>query len=164
MKKLFYGFAVLAAMASMFMTSCDSKIVSSEAQVDESRSAKVYLSLGIVMSDVVDAKADTLKVESSILVSTSYKGIYGTSTDNYVKRYTVKGSAAELDLPVKASGSDYTITFNPFVYDFTAKGQATRCVYKRKLGNTEVLNGLLPGEVRFVEVTYVSDGVNSNVK
>ncbi len=162
MKKLFYGFAVLALLASsLCFTSCnDDKIISSEDRIDDTRTATVVFSFGIVKSDAPTAKAEAMSGQTKLILKAKYTGIYGSNTDFFTREVVATGTDQTVVVPVSAKSemTSYDIVYSTFADDFTvtAKGETKKCIYK--VDKKETLTGLTPGETRHIEVKYVSDG------
>jgi len=155
MKKVFLGFAAMALAASMFMTSCDNKIVSSEDKIDTTQTAKIIINTGVVQKLGDDAVPMSGQTNVILSATNSALGASAASTGSYLQTVSLNGDKIEIDVPVTSDGVTYTLTFNDFVAPYNDGTNTVNYIYKGALMAGSTVGVLKPGQVLAVKVKYI---------
>lgn len=154
MKKVFLGFAAMALAASMFMTSCDNKIVSSEDKIDTTQTAKIIINTGVVQKQGDDAVPMSGQTNVILSVANNTLGASAASTGSYLQTVSLNGEKIEIDVPVTSDGATYTLTFNDFIAPYNDGANTVNYIYQGKLIDGLAVGALKPGQVTAVKVKY----------
>ena len=154
MKKVFLGFAAMALAASMFMTSCDNKIVSSEDKIDTTQTAKIIINTGVVQKLGDEAVPMSGQANVILSVANNTLGASAASNGSYLQTVSLNGDKIEIDVPVTSDGVTYTLTFNDFVAPYNDGTNTVNYIYKGALIDGLTVGTLKPGQVTAVKVKY----------
>jgi lipoprotein len=158
MKKIVVcAFMFLAAASVSFLAGCsDDKVISSEAMVDETRTATLEFRVKYLSAVTSDGNTyqDVPSARMILTASNEKLGAEGAK-GNFVKDVALAGQFS-VQLPVTSEGVTYTAAFTDFVASYKAGTEdAKDYIYKvTEASVTGDLSNLKPGEYRIIKVEY----------